>query len=52
MDFLECPSCKYDPHRLISKRRKKQKRGNYEHQGTQEMELMENNITFIFDQEK
>ena len=50
--FSEEPSCQYDPHHLISKRMKKQKRGNYEHQGTQEMELMENNLTLPFDQEK
>ena len=50
--FLEEPSCQYDPHHLISKRRKKHQRGNYEHQGTQEMDLMENKLTFLFDQEK
>ena len=32
--FLEEPSCQYDPHHLIPERRKKHKRGNYEHKGT------------------
>ena len=50
--FLEEPSCQYDSHHLISKRRKKQKRGNYEHHGTQELELMANKLTFLYDQEK
>lgn len=31
-------SCQYDPHHVISIKKKKQKRGRYEHQGTQEME--------------
>ena len=50
--FLEEPSCQYDHHHLISKRRKKQKRGNYENQGTQEMEVMENKLTFLSNHEK
>ena len=50
--FFEEPFFQYDPHHLISKRRKKQKRGNYEHQGTKEMELMENKLTLPSDQEK
>ena len=50
--FSEEPSYQYDPHHLISKRRKKQKRGNYEHQGIQGMEPMENKLTLPFDQEK
>ena len=50
--FLEESSFQYGPHHLISKKKKKQKRGNYEHQGTQEMELMANKLTFLSDQEK
>ena len=50
--FYEEPSFQYDPHHLISKRRKKQKRGNYEHQGAQEMELIANQLTLPSDQEK
>ena len=50
--FSKDTSCQYDPHHLIPKRRKKQKRGNYKHQGTQEMELMDNKLTIPSDQEK
>ena len=37
--------CQYDPLHIISKKRKWKKRGNYEHQGTPEMEQMANKIT-------
>lgn len=50
--FFKEPSCQYDPHHIISKRRKRQKSGNYEHQGTQEMEQMANKITLPYDQER
>ena len=51
-DFYEEPFYQYDPHHLISKRRKKQKRRNYEHQGNQEMDLMANKLTLPSDPEK
>jgi hypothetical protein len=38
-------SCQYDPLHIISKKRKIQKRGNYEHQGALEMEQMANKLT-------
>ena len=50
--FVEDFSCQYDPHHLISKRRKRQKRGDYEHQGTPEMEKIDNMLTLPSDQER
>jgi hypothetical protein len=44
--FQEDPSCQYDPHHIISNRRKKQKRSRYDHKGTIEMEQMVNKLTF------
>jgi len=44
--FAMDPSCQYDPYHLISNKKKKQKRGRYEHQGTQEMEQMANQLSF------
>ena len=38
-------SCQYDPLHIISKKRKRHKRDNYEHQGTLEMEQMANKLT-------
>ena len=45
-------SCQYDPLHIISKKRKRQKRGNYEHQGTLEMEQMENKLTLLTDTDR
>ena len=50
--FVEDFSCQYDPPHIISKRRKKQKRGNYEHQVTPEMEKMANMLILPSDQER
>ena len=36
--FVQDFSCQYDPLHIISKKRKRKKIGNYEHQGTPEME--------------
>ena len=50
-DIMDCFSfafefsCQYDPLHIISKKTKRQKRGNYEHQGTPEMEQMANKLT-------
>ena len=38
-------ACQYDPLHIISKKRKIQNKGIYEHQGTPEMEQMENKLT-------
>lgn len=43
--FSQDFSCQYDPLHIISKKRKRQKRGSYEHQGTPEMEQMGNKLT-------
>ena len=43
--FASYFSCQYDPLHLISKKKKRQKRGNYEHQGTPEMDQMANKST-------
>ena len=45
-------SCQYDPLHIISKKRKIEKRGNYEHQGTPEMEQMENKLTIPYDPDR
>ena len=42
-------ACQYDPLHLISKKKKRQKRGNYEHQGTAEMEKLANKLTLPTD---
>lgn len=42
-------SCQYDPLEIISKKRKRQKRGNYEHQETPKMEQMTNKLTLPSD---
>ena len=42
-------SFQYDPLHIISKKRKRQKRGNYEHQGTLVMEQMEKKLTLPSD---
>ena len=47
--FAQDFSCQYDPFHIISKKRKRQKRGNYEHQGTPKMEQMANKLTLPID---
>lgn len=42
-------ACQYDPLHIISKKRKRKKRGNYENQGTPEREQMENKLTLPSD---
>ena len=37
--------CQYEPLHLTSNKNKREKRGNYEHQGTREMEQMANKLT-------
>ena len=50
--FAQYFSCQYDPLHIISKKRKREKRGNYEHQGTPEMEQMANKLTLPSDPDK
>ena len=50
--FQEEPSCQYDPHHIISDRRKKQKRSRYDHKGTNEMEQMANKLTLSSEEEE
>jgi hypothetical protein len=45
-------ACQYDPLHLISKKKKRKKRGNYENQGTPEMEKMANKLTLPTDPNK
>ena len=52
LSFVQDFSFQYEPHHIISKKRKRQKRGNYEHQGTPEMEKMANKLTLPSDQER
>ena len=47
--FASYLAFQYDPLQLISKKKKKQKRGNYEHQGTLDMEEMANKLTLPTD---
>ena len=49
--FQEEPSCQYDPHHIISNRRKKQKIIRYDHKGTVEMEQMANKLTLSSEEE-
>lgn len=44
-DFTQGFSCQYGPLHIISKKTKRKKRGNYEHQGILEMEQMTNKLT-------
>ena len=44
-------SCQYDPIRVIHEKRKKLKRGTYEHRGTSEMEKIANKFVYS-DEEK
>ena len=50
--FIPDEACKYDPLQIISKKRKKQRRGNYEHQGTLEMMQLENKLTLHTDPDR
>ena len=50
--FVLDESCQYDPLQLISKKKKKQKRGNYEHQGTPEMMQLANKLTLHTDPDR
>ena len=44
--FEEDIPCQYDPLGIIQEKRKKLKRGVYEHKGTEEMSKLENQLTF------
>ena len=44
--------CQYDPLQLISKKKKKQRRGNYEYHGTPEMMELENKLTLHTDPDR
>ena len=50
--FQEEPSCQYDPHHIISNRRKKQKRSKYDHKGTEEMEQRANKLVLSGEEER
>ena len=50
--FTPNVACEYDPLQLISKKKKKQKRGNYEHQGTPEMMQLANKLTLHTDPDR
>ena len=50
--FQEEPSFQYDPHHIISNKRKKQKRSRYDHKGTYEMEKMDNKLTLSSEDEE
>ena len=50
--FQEEPSFQYDPYHIISNRRKKQKRSQYQHKGTKEMEKLENKLTLSSEDEE
>lgn len=43
--FASYFSCQYDPLQIISKKKKRQNRRNYEHQGTPKMEQLANKLT-------
>ena len=47
--FIPDEACQYDPFQLISKKKKKQRRGNYEHQETPEMMQLANKLTLHTD---
>lgn len=49
--FQEEPSFQYDPHHIISNRRKKHKIIRYDHKGTVEMEQMANKLTLSSEEE-
>lgn len=53
-DIMACFgfACQYDPLHIISKKKKRQQRGDYEHQGTLEMEQMANKLTLPFDPDR
>ena len=44
--FEEDDPCQYDPSKIIQEKRKKLKRGKYDHKGTLEMEKLANKLTF------
>lgn len=44
--FEEDISCQYDPLIIIQEKRKKLKRGVYEHKGTEEMNKLANKLVF------
>lgn len=44
--FQEDVSCQYDPIKIIQEKRKKLKRGTYDHRGTSEMEKLANKFTY------
>ena len=50
--FASYFACQYDPLHIISKKNKTQKRGNYEHQGTLNMEQIANNLILPTDPNK
>lgn len=50
--FITNEACKYDPLQIISKKKKRQKRGGYEHQGTPEMTQLANNLTLHIDPDR
>ena len=50
--FASYFACQYEPLHIISKKKKRQKRGNYENQGTPEMEQMANKLTLPTDPDK
>ena len=39
-------ACQYDPYHLIANKKKKLQRGNYQHQGTEEMEKNANLLSY------
>lgn len=47
--FIPDEDCQYGPLQLISKKKKKQRRGNYEHQGTPKMMQLANKLTLHTD---
>lgn len=50
--FIPYEACQYDPLQLISKKKKKQRRGNYKHQGTPEMMQLANKLTLHTDPDR
>ena len=50
-EFEEDISCQYDPLGIIQEKRKKLKRGVYEHKGTEEMNKLENKLVFSYGDE-
>lgn len=51
IQFEEDISCQYDPLGIIQEKRKKLKRGVYEHKGTEEMNKLENKRIFSYGDE-